>query len=60
MNPEIAYECATCAEIFEDFEDAATCCGYGYYNVFFCGGCSVCDASYFTEHEAEQCCREEE
>lgn len=56
MNPEIAYECATCAEIFEDFEDAATCCGYGYYNVFFCGGCSVCGASYFTQHEAEACC----
>ena len=37
MNPEIAYECATCAEIFDDFEEAANCCGKGYYDVFLCG-----------------------
>ena len=57
MNPESAYECATCAEIFEDFEEAANCCGYGYYDVFVCGECG---ASYFTNREAEQCCQEEE
>ena len=37
MNPEIAYECATCADVFDDFEEAADCCGYGYYDVFFFG-----------------------
>lgn len=57
MNPEIAYECATCAEIFDDFEEAANCCGKGYYDVFICGRCS---ASYFTEYEADRCCQEEE
>ena len=55
MNPEIAYECADCADVFEDFEDAVNCCGDGYYDVFFCGECG---ASYFTEYEAESCCRE--
>ena len=57
MNPEIAYECAECANVFEDFEEAASCCGKGYYDAFFCGGCGEI---YFAQHEAEQCCREEE
>jgi len=35
MNAESAYECATCADVFDDFEEAADCCGYGYYDVFF-------------------------
>ncbi len=55
MNAESAYECATCRELFEDFEEAADCCGYGYYDVFFCGKCGT---SYFTEYEAEACCQE--
>jgi DNA-directed RNA polymerase subunit RPC12/RpoP len=38
MNPELAYECAECANVFEDFEEAANCCGKGYYDAFFCGG----------------------
>ena len=57
MNAESAYECATCRELFEDFEEAANCCSYGYYDVFIC---SKCGASYYTEYEAEQCCQEEE
>jgi hypothetical protein len=57
MNPESAYECAACPSTFEDFEEAANCCGYGYYDVFLCGECG---ASYFTEYGAEQCCQEEE
>ena len=57
MNAEFAYECATCAEIFEDFEEAADCCGYGYYDVIICGACGT---DYSTEYEAERCCREEE
>ena len=57
MNAESAYECATCAEIFEDFEEAANCCGYGYYDVILCGRYG---ADYSTEYGAEQCCQEEE
>ena len=57
MNPQSAYECVSCPSVFEDFEEAANCCGYGYYDVIICGACA---ASYFTEHEAERCCREEE
>ena len=57
MNPELAYECATCAEIFDDFEEAANCCGDGYYDVFFCGGCGEI---YLAQHEAERCCQEDE
>lgn len=57
MNPEIAYECASCPSVFEDFEEAANCCSYGYYDVIMCGECG---ASYFTQHEAETCCQEEE
>ena len=57
MNPESAYECATCAEIFDDFEEAANCCGDGYYGVFFCGECW---GNWNTKQEAERCCQEEE
>lgn len=57
MNAESAYECATCGDIFEDFEEAANCCGDGYYDVIVC---SACGTEHATEHEAEQCCREEE
>ncbi len=57
MNPESAYECAACGGIFEDFEEAANCCGDGYYDVIVC---SACGTEHATEHEAEQCCREEE
>ena len=57
MNPEIAYECAACGELFEDFKEAANCCGYGYYDVIICGECGT---DYATEHGAEQCCQEEE
>ena len=57
MNPESAYECATCGDIFEDFEDAANCCGDAYYDVIICGACGT---DYSTEYEAERCCREEE
>ncbi len=57
MNAESAYECATCRELFEDFEEAANCCGDGYYDVFIC---SKCGASYYTEYETEQCCQEEQ
>lgn len=57
MNPEPAYECATCGAIIEDFEDAANCCGDAYHDVFFCGECGEI---YFTEYGAERCCREEE
>ena len=55
MNPESAYKCAVCLDIFEDFEDAANCCGYGYHDMFICGRCSEI---YFTKYEAEACCRE--
>ena len=57
MNPESAYECAVCGGIFEDFEEAANCCGDSYYELILCGECGT---DYSTEHEAEQCCREEE
>ena len=57
MNAESAYECATCRELFEDFEEAANCCCDGYHDVFICGKCG---ASYVTEYGAEQCCQEEE
>ena len=57
MNPESAYECATCGDIFEDFEEAANCCGDGYYDVIVCGACGT---DYATEYEAEACCQEEE
>jgi hypothetical protein len=57
MNPESAYECVACPNVFGDFEEAAHCCGYGYYDVFLCGECGT---SYFTEYEAEACCQEEE
>lgn len=57
MNPEIAYECATCGAIIKDFEEAANCCGYGYYDVIVC---SACGTDYATEYGAEQCCQEEE
>ena len=53
MNPEIAYECATCGDTFEDFEEAANCCGDGYHDIFTCGACRT---DYATEREAEQCC----
>ncbi len=53
MNPEIAYECAACPSTFEDFEEAANCCGYGYYNVITCGECWC---QWETEHKAEVCC----
>lgn len=57
MNAESAYECATCRELFEDFEEAANCCGDGYYDVIMCGECW---RQWETEHEAEQCCQEEQ
>jgi len=57
MNPESAYECAVCGGIFEDFEEAANCCGDSYYELILCGECGT---DYSTEHEAEQCCQEEE
>ena len=55
MNAESAYECATCADVFEDFEEAAHCCGDGYYAVALC---CKCGTSHATEYEAEACCRE--
>ena len=57
MNAESAYECATCRELFEDFEEAANCCSYGYHDIFTCGACRT---DYATEREAEQCCQEEQ
>ena len=57
MNAESAYECATCADVFDDFEEAANCCGDGYYDVFFCGECW---GNWNTKQEAEACCQEEE
>jgi hypothetical protein len=56
MNAESAYECVACPSVFGDFEEAAHCCGYGYYDVFLC---SECGASYFTKYGAESCCQEE-
>ena len=57
MNPEPAYECASCPSVFEDFEEAANCCSYGYHDIFTCGACRT---DYATEREAEQCCQEEQ
>ena len=57
MNPESAYECVACPNVFGDFEEAANCCGKGYYDAFFCGGCGEI---YLAQHEAEQCCQEEQ
>ncbi len=56
MNAESAYECATCGETFEDFEEAAhcfDCC----YDVILCGECW---RQWKTEYEAERCCQEGE
>ncbi len=57
MNAEPAYECASCPSVFEDFEEAANCCSYGYYDVIMCGECW---GNWNTKQEAEACCQEEQ
>ncbi len=57
MNPESAYECASCGEIFADIEDAANCHNTSYHYVFFCGECW---GNWNTKQEAERCCQEGE
>lgn len=54
---QFAYECASCNTIHQLFSKVRTCCLGGYFNVFLCRDCG---RKWYTNREAEACCREGE